>query len=290
MNKLVLENLILNGILIDAKNYKKFDKKDPASEKVYRDMIEAMKNIESSKYASIKNLLDEKYEEKYNERLNSRDNSPASLDELIVISTARQAFSVMIFETSKDIATKIAKTGNTDLNSLQNSRSNSIILENLSLLNTEELKSVCNHIDEYANARDEQGMIKDDEESLIDIEANRIIKTDFARIMVDRMINQVAETGEIKNSYYANIKRVEVGKNIAEEYRNLSEKDTHYFQEAIETKINLTENDLDESKSYPDFHNFIKQQNEACHFVQDCFDAIEKEYAEANDFESDSTM
>jgi len=286
MNQQIMDEFILNGILIDAKNYIQMDKKDPASNKVYSDMVEAMKNIESSKYAGLKNAIDEKY----NEEANSKDMSPEKIEALRVISTARHAFSVMIFETAKDTAVKIAKTGNTDLNSVQNSRINSFIVDSLSLLDTNELKSVCSNIDEYANARDEQGMIKDDEESLIDIEANRILKADYARIMVDRMINQVAETNEIENSYYANIKRAEAGRNITEEYRNLSERDTIDFQDAIATKIALTENDLNESTQYADFHNFVKQQNEACHFVQDCFDAVEKEFAEANGFESDSTM
>ena len=286
MSKQMIEEFIVNGILIDAKNYIQIDRKNSASKKAYRDMIEAMKNIENNKYADLKSALDEKY----NEESNSTDFSPEKLEALRVVSTAKQAFTVMIFESAKDIATKIAKTGNSNVNSIQNYRTNNSIIDLLSLLNNDELKSVCANIDEYANARDEHGMIKEDKDSQIDIDANKILKADYARIMVDRMIDQVAETSEIENSYYANIKRTEVGKNIAEEYRNLSEKDTIDFQEAIAIKIELTEADLNETKQYDEFNKFVKTQNEACHFVQDCFDAVELEYAALNDLESGTTM
>lgn len=284
MSELVINEIIFNGILADARNYIQLDKKDPASDKTYRDMIEAMKNINNSKYADLKSLLDKKY----NEEAHSTDYSPAKIEELKTVSVAKKAFAVMIFETSKDIATKIAKTGTANIDSIQNYKTNNSIIDLLSLLNTDELKSVCSNIDEYANARDEHGMIKDDEESTIDIEANKILKVDFARIMVDRMIDQVAETNEVENSYYANIKKAEVGRNIVEEYRNLSERDTIDFQEAIANKLALTEIDLKESKQYDEFHGFVKKQNEACYFVQDCFEAVEMEYASS--LETDSVM
>ena len=143
MSELVINNFILDGFLSDVRNYRKLDKKDPKAVTKSREIIESIKSVDCDKYASLKTLLDERYNEE-----SGNTNYSAKIEELAVLSTAKRFFSNIVFESAKDIASKMVTTRNDDINVLLNSKSNNTVVDLFRLLSPEELKSVCNNIDE----------------------------------------------------------------------------------------------------------------------------------------------